>query len=83
MDRFKVKVFVNHKPIGWMRNVDVRSESAAGTKLATEHVVSPSLARATTFCDEAAGEAMAAFVGPDRETSKGSMPVVTFQLCRV
>lgn len=83
MVKFKVKVFVNHKPIGWLRSVSVVQPGNLGTDTKTEHLVSPGLSKATTFCDEAAGEAMAAFQGPERTTSKGAEPVVTFQLCRV
>lgn len=67
----KVKVFVNHKPIGWLR------------LLAGESVISASLAKATKFNSETASHHMSCFAGPDRETSRGAEPVVTFQLCRI
>ena len=68
---FKVKVFISHKPIGWLR------------LLAGEVVVSPSLARATKCGSAAAGDIMERFEGPEAETCKTSKPVVTFQLVRI
>lgn len=79
MASFKIKIFVNHKPIGWMRKVITVGTSTSGPEL----VVTPSLARGTVFFGDTAGDAMADFVGPDRTTDKGPAPVLTFQLCAV
>jgi hypothetical protein len=59
----KVRVFVGHKQIGWLRELKVQTDSG----VQSETVVTPSLAKATVYPAMEAGYAMALFQGPDRE----------------
>lgn len=69
---YKIKVYVSHKPIGWVRRVD--------TLNGADYSVSPSFARGTKFETAAIPFAMILLDGPEPPTSKAATPPVTYQL---
>lgn len=70
---YKIKVFVNHKPIGWVRRVELVGGFA-------DYSVSPSFARATKFNALGIADAMILLDGPEPPTSKAATPPITYQL---
>lgn len=76
-DAVKLRVHVGGRPVGWVRQVKVDGNGH-------EVFMVASSAKATRYDDQISmGAAMLDFVGPERETSNGRDPVVTFQLVRV
>lgn len=73
----KLKVFVNHKPVGWLREL-----SSAGM---VERVIVLSSMKATKFKVDSTELSWAMFhlQVPDRETPKSREPIVTTQLVRL
>jgi hypothetical protein len=78
----KIKIHINGRPVGWLRNIVTERDDIERVMVAHRH-------KATKF-DEVNGQgaasigfAMANFVGPERDSSKAKEPVVTFQLVKV
>ena len=74
---FKVRAYVNHRPVGFLRRVD-REQVLLSTRIAD----------ATKFGEgylgaQEMGESMALLKRPERENSKKPEPTLTFELIKV